>query len=162
MKTFRSWFGAGAIALLAPAVVAMAGDGYGARQYYSEWQTSPKTSYTYRYYYFKPTPDYSAYKYNVVVHYPSNPNWNYFYNPYKKQFWGRCPYEYGEAPSYSILAPQDRRPTVAEIPEKAFPQVTTSLPPIPDSKDGAKLDLPPNDPPPAASGAGLPTELPAS
>ena len=29
MKKLRSWFGAGAIALLAPALVAMAGDSYG-------------------------------------------------------------------------------------------------------------------------------------
>ncbi len=161
MHMLRSWCGAVAIALLAPALMALAGDGYGARQYYSEWQASPKTTYAYRYYYYKPAADYGGYKYQVVVHYPSKPKWNYFYNPYKKVFWGRCPSEYGDQPVYSILPPEMRKPTVAEIPEKAFP-APSAVPNVPDSTDNAKLDLPPNDPPPGTAGNGLPTELPAS
>ena len=53
-----------------------------------------------------------------------------------------------------MLAEADRKETLEEIPEKAFPK-SGALPPIPDSDpaENATLDLPPDDLPP---GEGLP------
>jgi hypothetical protein len=43
----------------------------------------------------------------------------YYYNPYKGKYWGR----YGlAAGGYSLLAEGDKKPTLGEIPEEAFPR----------------------------------------
>jgi hypothetical protein len=137
----------------------------GPRQYYSGWEHHGH--YHYRHYYYKPTEDYVGYKTQYVVYYPSHPHHVYYYNPYKRRFWGRCD-AYGDGTaSYSMLPPEYQKPSLAEIPEKAFPP-PGDLPPIPDSHDGSKLDLPPDDTPaagdlaqpgargPAPPGGGIP------
>ena len=128
---------------------------YSARQYYSGWHKHTKYTYYYRYYYYKPTPTYAGYKHHYVVYYPARPDYVYYYNPYKKVYWGRCPSQAAGKPEYSMLAEADRKATLEEIPEKAFPK-PAALPAIPDSdpKEDATLDLPPDDLP---TGEGLPT-----
>ncbi len=116
----------------------------GPRQYYSEWKKHPTREYHYRSYYYKPRADYRGYKHHYVVHYASKPNHNYYFNPYKKQFWGRCPVEHNGNSEYSLLPTQFRKEQITDIPEDAFPPVGP-LPPIPDSEDGEILDLPPDD-----------------
>jgi hypothetical protein len=118
----------------------------GGRQYYGNWHghTSGTGGASYRTYYYKPTPDFVGFKHHYVMHYDSHPQFNYFYNPYTKQFWGRCAAgEVGEA-SYSLLEQTDRSGDINKIAESAFPK-PGAMPPIPESKDGETLDLPPDD-----------------
>lgn len=131
----------------------MAGDAYtySYRQYYSGWHKPAGYSYHYRNYYYKPTPDYYGYKHHYVVYYPQKPQYLYYYNPYKKTYWGRCPTQTNGQPQYSLLDEKDRRASLDEIPEKAFPK-PGPMPPIPESvpskeSDGKSVpvDLPPDD-----------------
>jgi hypothetical protein len=119
------------------------------RQYYSGWSAHPSGQYSYRTYYYKPSPNYVGYKHHYVVHFPSRPAYNYYYNPYTKQYWGRCPSEYGDKPVYSMLAEADRNGDITKIAENKFPPASAKLPSIPESKDSETLDLPPDDLPDA-------------
>ncbi len=131
---------------------------YSPRQYYGNWVKHPSHSYYYRNYYYKPTPTYTGYKHHYVIHYPSRPKHYYYYNHYKKQYWGRCDSQCNGEPHYSMLAPEDRKATLAEIPETAFP-APTATPPIPEATDNVSLDLPPDDAPPAnAQAIALPVD----
>lgn len=117
------------------------------RQYYSGWNYNSSKSYYYRYYYYKPTPTYSGYKHHYVLYYPKRPGYYYFYNPHKKQFWGRCPIQTYGQPQYSLLAETDRRADINDIPERAFPR-PGPLPVVPETE---KEKNPPTlDPPPAS------------
>jgi hypothetical protein len=134
-------------ALLATGGVALSAAA-GPRQYYSSWAKYPKRNYYYRTYYYKPAPDYSGYKHQYVVYYPSKPKYQYLYNPYKKQYWGRCPAGYSGPAKYQLLAEADRKSNVNDIPESAFPK-PGPMPPVPESGDGAAMEAPPDDLPPA-------------
>jgi hypothetical protein len=117
----------------------------GGRQYYGGWNNHPSGKYSYRSYYYKPTPSYVGYKHHYVIHHPSRPQYHYYYNPYTKKYWGRCPSSYGTKPVYSLLAEADRHGDLAQIQESKFPEPSPKLPPIPESTDGIPLDLPPDD-----------------
>lgn len=118
------------------------------RQYYSEWKKHPSQDYHYRTYYYKPKDDYPGYKHHYVVYSPKKPKHLYYYNPYQKKYWGRCHAGYTHTQPghglYSHLQPQHRQGSIDAIPEAAFPEFG-DLPPIPESSDGALLDLPPDD-----------------
>lgn len=122
------------------------GTSYAARQYYSSWRKHPERTYYYRSYYYKPTASYAGYKHHYVIYQPSRPRYCYYYNPYKKVYWGRCASGGDGKPEYSLLAEEDRKANLDEIPEKAFPK-PGPLPPVPDSdpKENVSLDLPPDD-----------------
>ena len=139
---------------------------YAPRQYYSNWSYNKTKSYYYRSYYYKPRTSYYGYKRHYVVYKPSYDRKHYYYyNPYQKKYWGRCPAAYygnKETPTYykpggqyySKLAPDDQRGQVEEISPKAFPR-PGKMPPIPESKgEDAQMDLPPDDPPQAAGTEG--------
>jgi hypothetical protein len=116
--------------------------GYGSpQQYYSSWKKHPTANTAYRTYYYKPTPDYAGYKHHYVIQKGQH---GYFYNPYEKQYWGRCPLQSKGKPQYSLLPPEWRKPVIDQIPESAFPPMG-DLPPIPESKGGVQMDLPPDD-----------------
>jgi hypothetical protein len=117
------------------------------RQYYSGWVKHTQRAYYYRTYYYKPTVDYVGYRHHYVVYYPQRSQHLYFYNPYKRVYWGRCPTQTDGKGVYSLLAEKDRKATVEEIPESAFPK-PAEMPAIPEAKDGEKMDLPPDDLPP--------------
>lgn len=147
--TVRYQFFAGAIFLCACAVMsagAQAQSGglssYGSpRQYYSAWAKHPTQDYHYRRLYYKPTANYVGYKHHYVITYPQKSTYCYYYNPYKKTYWGRCQIKHEG--KYSMLAPQDRKSSVDAIPESAFP--APSDPPLLPDTDGLRLDLPPDD-----------------
>lgn len=121
---------------------------YAPRQYYSDWQKAPQGNHYVRKYYSKPTPSYSGYRVHEVHYFPKKPSHYYYYNPKAQKYWGRCPTDAGGAPKYSLLKLDDRKKDIDQIPESAFPP-PAALPPIPDSdpKEGALLDLPPEDAP---------------
>lgn len=150
-------------ALLMTAAAGMAVGGFQVRQYYSGWQRHPRGGYSYRTYYYKPNDDYAGYKHHYVVYHPKDPDHYYFYNPYKKQYWGRCPSQHGGKPLYSLLAERDRRPTISEIPEAAFPK-PAAPPVIPEATDKEPLDLPPDEAPttPSVPANDLPPAAPAA
>jgi hypothetical protein len=134
-----------AVALLLAASPQQAGaDSYSQRQYYEPVYKHPKYNYSYRAYYYKPTPTYAGYKHHYAIYVPSQPKYVYFYNPYKRQYWGRCPAHTAGKAEYSLLPPKDRKGSLKDIPESAFPDLG-SPPPIPESNDGAILEMPPDD-----------------
>lgn len=116
----------------------------GPRQYYSSWQHHPTQSFHFRKHYHKPTPNFNGYRHHYVVYYPQRPQHLYFYNPYKKQFWGRCPVSSNGKGEYSLLAEKDRKGSIDDIPESAFPALA-AVPPVPGSSDSLPLDLLPDD-----------------
>jgi hypothetical protein len=122
---------------------ARAADHSASRQSFGDWH-SHSQGFSYRPYYYKPDPEFVGFKHHYVIHYQAQPQYNYFYNPYNKQFWGRCPVATEGKPSYSLLAAKDRSGDINKIPESAFPK-PGAMPPIPESNDGATMDLPPDD-----------------
>ena len=137
------------VAVLALTVAGLAGSAvlakpYSARQYYGSWQKHPQKNFHFRHYYYKPTPTFAGYKHHFVVHNSQKPRHLYFYNPYKKQFWGRCPTETNGKPLYSMLAEKDRKEKLEDIDESAFP-APGPVPPVPEATDDATLELPPDD-----------------
>jgi hypothetical protein len=149
----------GLVVFLAVFAVGLAGvaAAQGPRQYYSGWSFHSRNRYYYRSYYYKPTPTYTAFRHHYALYFPTRAQHVYFYNPYRKVYWGRCPARYEGEPGYSMLAEADRKPRLDEIPETAFPK-PGAPPPIPDSTDNVRMDLPPDDLPtdvvlPAAAGA---------
>jgi hypothetical protein len=139
----KALFGVLALAapFLASAEPVRAGDYY-TRQYYGNW--SRYQNYYYRSYYYKPSPTYYGYKHHYVIYYPTSPNYYYYYNPYKKYYWGRCPTQLNGTAQYSLLAEADRKGDLEQIPESAFP-APGAMPKIPEAKDDATVDLPPDD-----------------
>ncbi len=128
---------------------------YAPRQYYGGWKKHAKPGYSYRHYYYKPTPTYYGYKHHHVVHNKATPRYNYYYNTYSKKYWGRCPageYKTGQ-PYYEILKDEHRKPELKEIEEKHFSAHKDTktnrdaMPPIPESKDGVPMDRGPDDKP---------------
>jgi hypothetical protein len=117
--------------------------GFQHRQYYGNWHAH-RAGYAYRPYYFKPHAQFHGYKHHYVIHHPKHPQHLYFYNPYKKQFWGRCPVATNGKAQYSLLAEKDRSGDLEKIPEAAFPE-PGPLPTVPEATDDLKLDLPPDD-----------------
>ena len=131
---------------------------YGARQYYGPWQYSYSGNYHYRPYYYKLAPTFVGYRHHYVVYRPQvDRRHYYFYNPYKKVYWGRCPSQYdGYSPQqYSLLPDSYRKPSLTNIPENAFPP-PRAAPVIPEATDRAQLDLPPDDTPPNGPPQGAP------
>jgi hypothetical protein len=123
---------------------------YSCRQYYGNWQKHAQQNYYYRAYYYKPYPTYAGYKHHYVMYHPQHPKHFYYYNPYKKTYWGRCPVDYGGQSLYSKLADRDCRENLEDIPETAFP-APAKAPAVPEATDDATLELPPDDLPGGAT-----------
>ncbi len=109
--------------------------GYGQRQYYSSWGYSNSNSYYYTSYYYRPVATVESYHRHYCVYYPSQPRYVYYYNPSRRVYWGR--YDLKEK-GYSLLAEEDRKEKLTDIPEEAFP-APASMPLIPDAEDGEKV-----------------------
>jgi hypothetical protein len=140
MKSFKFLALAGAVALVAALGVSPARAGQG-RQYYGGWQHSPR-GYSFSTYHYKPYAAYPTYCYNYCIWYPSAPNYVYYFNPYRKTYWGRYDVQ---TKGYSLLAEKDRAGQLKDIPEKAFP-AEGPLPQVPDAKDSLTLAEPPDLP----------------
>lgn len=130
-------------------------DSYAPRQYYSDWKKPTTGNYYLRKYYCKPTPTYAGYQVHEVRYFPAKPDHYYYYNPKTNKYWGRCPTHCEGKPLYSLLEEEDRHGDLNKIQEQDFPP-PGKLPPIPgsDPKEGAALDLPPEDAPPIGAGPG--------
>src|SRR4051812_32636191 len=115
---------------------------YGPRQYYTGWSYTTH-GYYYRTYYYKPAPTYTTYSYHYVVYYPSQPYY-YYYNPYKRVYWGRSPVRTDGKAVYSLLAEEHRKGTLGEIKEEHFPK-PGPMPPVPESKGDVRMEAPPGD-----------------
>lgn len=132
------------------------------RQYYSSWTYHPTRRYHYCRYYYKPYSSYSGYQYHYAVRYPRTystqarySRYVYFYNPRKRVYWGRFDLEGQPGKQYSLLKNEDRKESLDDIPEKAFP-APAAMPVIPESKDNTQIQ--PIDPKslPADGGDDLP------
>jgi hypothetical protein len=147
---------AGALLAVAALIGATKAGSYYYRQYYGGWHYYPQYGYYYNTYHYQPYENYDGYNYHYSIYYPSYPNYVYYYNPYQHQYWGRLDMKGKPGHQYSLLAPQDRKKSLKEIPEKAFPEAG-KMPPIPESKDGMSMEPVRNLPKPGTeSGPGLP------
>lgn len=115
--------------------------GYRNRQYYSSWSYRPARRYNYSTYYYKPSTTYSSYSYHYCIHYPSRPRYVYYYNPHTSRYWGRFDLEAKDGKQYSMLAKEDRKEKLEDIPEEAFPE-PAAMPDIPESDDGVAMAAP--------------------
>jgi hypothetical protein len=79
------------------------------RQYYGAWHKHDSNGYHYRHYYHMPSADYAGYRHHYVIYHPPRPKYYYFYNPYTKTYWGRCPVKTDGKGQYSMLAEKDRK-----------------------------------------------------
>jgi hypothetical protein len=139
---------AAGLALLATAAFSAVADAHAlyGRQYYGGWSYYPQYGYYYRYYYYKPYADYDGYEHHYCIYYPSQPRYCYYYNPYKGYYWGRLDLEAKGDDKYQLLAEKDRKASVKDIPESAFPK-PQKMPSIPGSKDDVPIDAPTDGPP---------------
>ena len=130
MTKFHATLAALILSLAAPAV-ASAG-------HYGTYSYSATRGYGYRTYSYY-SYSFKAYRTHVAVYHPKQPTFVYYYNPHSGRYWGRFNTETGK---YQLLAEADRKPTLAEIDEKAF-QPEGPMPT--EEKDGESL-LPPPEP----------------
>ena len=79
-----------------------------------------------------------------MIYYPSRPQYVYYYNPYRGTYRGRYPTATCEKGQYSMLAEEDRKARLEDIPEKAFPK-PGAMPRVPEAEDNIKVDAPPDD-----------------
>ena len=92
---------------------------------------------------YKPYPSYSSYNYHYVVYYPNRPYY-YYYNPYRRVYWGRSPVQNDGKAVYSLLAEAHRKGTLNEIKEEHFPK-PGPMPQVPEAKDDVRMEVPPGD-----------------
>ena len=111
------------------------------RQYYSGWTYYPQRTYYYRTYYYKPYASYDGYQYHYCIYSNSTPNYVYYYNPVSQTYWGRFDVNGKPGAQYSILKDEDRKSSLKDIPESAFP-TPGAMPAIPESKDGSTIEPP--------------------
>lgn len=100
--------------------------GYGGWGYHSSYN-----------YYYAPY-NYGSY-HHYCVYYPSQPRYVYYYNPYQKVYWGRFDLEGKDGALYSELADKDKKGTLKEIPEEAFPKAG-AMPKNPTDPDGNEVE----------------------
>ena len=113
------------------------------RHYYTSWTYRPATSYYYSRYYYRPTTYTRTYSYHYVIRFRSQPRYYYYYNPVRRTYWGRFEFdENGKALGYSLLKKEDRKSSLDDIPESAFPK-PSKMPQIPGSADGVQMIPPP-------------------
>jgi len=111
------------------------------RQYYGEWTWSSKGYYFCKYNY-KPDAKTADYGHHYAICYPARQQHIYYFDPYRKVYWGR--YD-RVADGYSVLGDTARKRRLEDIPESAFPP-PAGLPCIPQAKDGALMAEPPDLP----------------
>jgi len=78
-----------------------------------------------------------SYRQHYAFYFNHSPKHVYFYNPHKKQWWGRYDLEVG---GYSLLKETDRKAELNDIPESAFPK-PGKMPA--EEQGGETMDVPP-------------------
>ena len=111
------------------------------RQYYSSWSYHPQRNYYYRYYYYKPTVRATTYSYHYCIYNRSTPRYVYYYNPHRRVYWGRFDTEGKPGEQYSLLSDENRKSSLSDIPESAFPKAA-GMPKIPDAEDDITIEPP--------------------
>ena len=111
------------------------------RQYYSGWTYYSARGYYYRTHYYKPEPEYLGYRHQYCIHYTTQPRYLYFFDPEERAYWGRFDTRGAPGAQYSVLAEEDRREKLTDIPETAFPP-PGPIPLIPGAVDGAQMEMP--------------------
>jgi hypothetical protein len=160
-RSLVRWKLAGALALglvaLLSALPAQAQEGDDDRQYYTAWKKHPKAGYYYRQYCYKQTCECTEYHHHYVIYYPQQPSYCYYYNPYEKEYWGRCSTDPECEPEarWSSVPEDDRVARLEKIPESSF-ESPGEMPAIPDSDDGVAIEAPPNDLPEVEPGPAVP------
>lgn len=104
------------------------------RPYYSSYSYYNYGGYYYSKYYYQPS------HYHYVI---ATPRYSYYYNPYRKVYWGRYDHE---AKGYSLLKEEHRKGTLAEIKPEWFP-APGEMPRVPEAGDDAPRMEPPPAPP---------------
>jgi hypothetical protein len=140
MKWFKFLALAAVVAAAAALGVSRLRPGAG-RQYYGAWQHSAR-GYSFSVYHYRPDAGDPAFRTNYAIHYPTTPQYVYFFNPVKGTYWGRFDVK---SKGYSLLAEKDRAGLLKDIPESAFP-AEGPLPQVPDAKDKLTLAEPPDLP----------------
>lgn len=125
---------------------------YYVRQYYTpEWTYNTGFGYYYTTYYFQPAVVVEpVYTYHYAIYYPVQPTYVYYYNPVTQVYWGRFDVNAKGEKRYSVLAPKDRKGSLKDIPESAFPPLA-AMPKIPGAGDDVKMQTPPVDKLPKAA-----------
>ncbi len=103
--------------------------------YYGGWNYYNSYGYHYTTYHYTPT------QYHYCIYYPSYPRYVYYYNPYQQVYWGRFDLQGKEGAQYSELADKDKKRSLKEIPESAFP-APGAMPKNPDAVAGS-IPVPP-------------------
>ena len=137
MFTHRSWgclLLATVVSLLAPA------ERSPQRTFYTKWTKQTQGNYYYRTYYYRPSED-SGYRHHYVIYFPQAPYYVYYYDPYRKQYWGRAPAEQGDDPVFSELPAEERGGRLDAISESAFGALGP-MPEIPGSSDEVAIAAP--------------------
>jgi len=99
--------------------------------YYTSYVYYPSSGYYYCYYYYKPAPTYTGYNSHHCYYYPNySTQYVYYYNPYRRVYWGR--YDLKNK-GYSMLAENDRKAKLEDIPDAAFPK-PGEMPEIPEAQ----------------------------
>lgn len=110
------------------------------RQYYSRgWSYHPTRHYHYRRYYYKPYRSYSGYRHHYCVYYKARPRYVYYYNPYRRVYWGRYDLE---DKGYSHLKKEDQSGNLDSIKESAFPKAGP-MPSVPEVREGDNVTITP-------------------
>src|SRR5262245_36058652 len=115
MNLFKQTCVLGTLVLAAVAVAPAEAKTTYVRQYYTGW--SSYRTYSYLTDYYQPTPTYVGYQYHYAIYYPTRPSYVYYYNPYKKVYWGRAELSDCGEVKYSLLAEKDRKGNLSEIPD---------------------------------------------
>jgi hypothetical protein len=112
------------------------------RQFYGDWMSgvSAGKDYDYRYYCFKSDAGTAKYARHVVIR-PKGSDYFYYYNPESKKIWGRFVAQGPDAGKYSVLAAEDRREHLYDIPPGRFP-TPGPMPEIPGASDGTRMHSP--------------------
>ena len=125
--------------LCAATVIFAVADSRAEAGYYGGWNYHPSYNYHYCSYYYTPQ------HYHYVTYYPSYPRYYYYYNPYRRVYWGRFDREGKPGQQYSLLAEEDRKGRLSEIPESAFPP-PGEMPTLPGTTGTARIEVPPAPP----------------
>ena len=111
------------------------------RQYYTAWTFHAERGYWYRTLHFKPEPGYLGYRHHYCIHYVSQPQYVYFYDPYDKVYWGRFDVRGMPGEQFSVLDPEDRRERLSDVPADAFPP-EGEIPTLPGATDDMRIMTP--------------------
>ncbi len=128
------------------AVVSPSAYGQNYQQNYTNWTYEPEAKRYTCHYEFTPAPQ-APIKKQVVVYYPTKPDFVYYYSPEKKTYWGRC-----AAPSHPSYREEQMQWSFYK--ENKWGQLSDTCPPIPTSNGGPQIAPPPHPPlsPPAPPG----------